>query len=225
MASPETLLHSDMESSDALRCKRNDGARWRCKELASPGKSYCERHLIQLMKSSLNRVRNSGERGCCSSSSRVKEEAGRRKEVRVFGCGSRGEESEDQLKRNGSLVRKEKRKLSNCDRENNRGKDVTSVRDSGKSEFMASKLSDGKDRADSAERQRKSAKRKRNHVVANGKSADTVNSKLKINISFFFERHPPQLVLMNVLSLVWKLEVRYCSIQFCDENYMLLTVW
>lgn len=29
------------------RCKRSDGAKWRCSEMASSGKSYCEKHLLQ----------------------------------------------------------------------------------------------------------------------------------------------------------------------------------
>ncbi|XP_038894401.1 lysine-specific demethylase JMJ25 isoform X2 [Benincasa hispida] len=163
------MLHSDMDmdSSDALRCKRNDGARWRCKELASPGKSYCERHLIQLMKQSLKKVRNSGDRSFYSGGSRVTEE-----EVRPR-FGSQGEESQDELKRNGNMVRKQKMHLSNCDRENIPLKEVTIAIDSGKSEFTASKLSNGKDRADSAKRHGTSAKRKRIHVVTNGKSAET----------------------------------------------------
>ncbi|CAK9319161.1 unnamed protein product [Citrullus colocynthis] len=169
MTLPETMLHSDMdmESSDALRCKRNDGARRRCKELASPGKSYCERHLIQLMMQSLNKVRNSGDRG-----SRVMEEAAKRNEVRPR-FGSEGKESEDELERNRSLVRKQKTDLFNCDRENISLKDVTIARDSGKSDFTASKLSNGNGRADSAKRDGTSAKRKRNHVLTNGKSVET----------------------------------------------------
>ncbi|XP_022924442.1 lysine-specific demethylase JMJ25 isoform X1 [Cucurbita moschata] len=156
----------DMDSSDALRCKCNDGARWRCKELASPGKSYCERHLIQLMKRSLNRVRNSGDGGCCSGDGRV---SANRKEVRGVRFGSQGKETEDELERNGRLVRKKNRKLSNI-----HFKDVTISSDSGKPQFTASKLSHGKNGADSAERQGTSTKRKRNHVVANGKSVETV---------------------------------------------------
>ncbi|KAL4024392.1 hypothetical protein IC575_012742 [Cucumis melo] len=173
MILPETMLHSDidMDSSDALRCKRNDGVRWRCKELASPGKSYCDRHLIQLMKQSLNKVRNYGDRGFCSGG-RVVEEAAKRNEVRPR-FGSLGEESEDELDRNGSLVRKQKRQLSDCNRENNFFKDATIARDSGKSEFTAFKLSNGKDTADSVKRLGASAKRKRNHVVTNGKSVET----------------------------------------------------
>ncbi|XP_022924443.1 lysine-specific demethylase JMJ25 isoform X2 [Cucurbita moschata] len=155
----------DMDSSDALRCKCNDGARWRCKELASPGKSYCERHLIQLMKRSLNRVRNSGDGGCCSGDGRV---SANRKEVRGVRFGSQGKETEDELERNGRLVRKKNRKLSNI-----HFKDVTISSDSGKPQFTASKLSHGKNGADSAERQGTSTKRKRNHVVANGKSVET----------------------------------------------------
>lgn len=166
----------DMDSSDALRCKCNDGARWRCKELASPGKSYCERHLIQLMKRSLNRVRNSGDGGCCSGDGRV---SANRKEVRGVRFGSQGKETEDELERNGRLVRKKNRKLSNI-----HFKDVTISSDSGKPQFTASKLSHGKNGADSAES--KSTKRKRNHVVANGKSVETVNSKLYINLPFRF---------------------------------------
>ncbi|XP_031738163.1 lysine-specific demethylase JMJ25 isoform X1 [Cucumis sativus] len=172
MILPETMLHSDidMDSSDALRCKRNDGARWRCKELASPGKSYCDRHLIQLMKQNLNyKVRNYGDRGLCSGG-RVMEEAGKRNEVRPR-FGSLGEESADELDRNRSLVRKQKRQL--CNRENNFSKDAKIGRDSGKSELTAFKLSDGKDTADSVKRLGASAKRKRNHVVTNGKSVET----------------------------------------------------
>lgn len=199
MILPETMLHSDidMDSSDALRCKRNDGVRWRCKELASPGKSYCDRHLIQLMKQSLNKVRNYGDRGFCSGG-RVVEEAAKRNEVRPR-FGSLGEESEDELDRNGSLVRKQKRQLSDCNRENNFFKDATIARDSGKSEFTAFKLSNGKDTADSVKRLGASAKRKRNHVVTNGKSVETVNSKLDTSLSFRFERRSHKLFLKNVL--------------------------
>ncbi|XP_022147262.1 lysine-specific demethylase JMJ25 isoform X2 [Momordica charantia] len=184
------------DSSGALRCKRNDGARWRCREFASPGKSYCEKHLIQLMKQSLHRVRKGGK-GCCSgeataaggsshrdvhASVRVMKETTTRKEVKDGGCGSHEVASEDELGRNGILVRKHKRQLSTYDGEEFPCKDVTSVRDSGKSEFSSFELSHGKnnfrkEKANSAERQSKSAKHKRNHVLANGKLVEGTPNK------------------------------------------------
>lgn len=34
-----------MDSSSDRRCKRNVGPKWRCSEAASPGESFCEKHL------------------------------------------------------------------------------------------------------------------------------------------------------------------------------------
>lgn len=33
---------------ESARCKRNDGANWRCGEKAARGKSYCEKHILQM---------------------------------------------------------------------------------------------------------------------------------------------------------------------------------
>lgn len=45
-----------MESkADDRRCKRNDGQKWRCRETASSGKSYCEKHLAQLKSKTKNK--------------------------------------------------------------------------------------------------------------------------------------------------------------------------
>lgn len=48
-----------MESkADDRRCKRNDGQKWRCRETASSGKSYCEKHLAQLKSKTKNKNKN-----------------------------------------------------------------------------------------------------------------------------------------------------------------------
>jgi hypothetical protein len=41
------------------RCKRNAGPnKWRCGETASPGKSYCEKHLFQQRKQRQKKCQN-----------------------------------------------------------------------------------------------------------------------------------------------------------------------
>lgn len=52
-----------MDSSSDRRCKRNAGPKWRCSEAASPGKSYCDKHLLQRKNQSNKRIihENKGE--------------------------------------------------------------------------------------------------------------------------------------------------------------------
>lgn len=44
-----------MESPEDRRCKRSDGAKWRCGETASFGRSYCEKHFAQIEKNQMKR--------------------------------------------------------------------------------------------------------------------------------------------------------------------------
>ncbi|XP_061372854.1 lysine-specific demethylase JMJ27 [Gastrolobium bilobum] len=50
-----------MESESDRRCKRSAGPKWRCSEAASPGKSYCEKHLTQL-KNHRQKHKNEGSK-------------------------------------------------------------------------------------------------------------------------------------------------------------------
>ncbi|CAL0308865.1 unnamed protein product [Lupinus luteus] len=44
-----------MDSSSDQRCKRSAGPKWRCSAAATPGKSYCEKHLLQQRKNQIEK--------------------------------------------------------------------------------------------------------------------------------------------------------------------------
>lgn len=96
-----------MDLSSDQRCKRNDGAKWRCSKAAWPGKSYCEKHLAQVKsRSQKNRINKNKEEEIedCGNSRSWKS-----KKARVS-SGSEGEASDSKLRRKS--VRKQEARLS-----------------------------------------------------------------------------------------------------------------
>ena len=58
------------------RCKRSAGPnRWRCSEKASPGKSYCDKHLAQQIQNNQKKKRNQTHSDTSESKKKVMEQS------------------------------------------------------------------------------------------------------------------------------------------------------
>ena len=103
-----------MESPSDGRCKRSAGPKWRCGEAASPGKSYCERHLLQRKNQNQKRriQRNEGDEESEHRSNNTRRRRRRRQTVADdLSSGSELEASDSELIGNFARNQRLKKKM------------------------------------------------------------------------------------------------------------------